>query len=60
MGELEFMNLTVDVLKEFLEDIPDEYSVVIEDFPGHNVSVMNFDIDDTSKEFVLKPGDLNE
>ena len=58
--EIEFMNLTVDILKEFLEYIPDEYSVVVEDFPNHTIPVMNFDTDDTSKEFILKPGDLNE
>lgn len=60
MCELEFINLTVGILKEFLEDIPDEYCVSVEDFPNHTVPVMNFDTDDDLKEFILKPGDLNE
>ena len=60
MTEMEFINLTVEILKEFLEDVPDEYSITVEDFPHHTIPVMNFDIDDNSKEFILKPGDLNE
>ena len=55
MTEMEFINLTVGVLKEFLEDVPDEYTVMVDDVP-----VMNFDVDDDVKEFVFKPGDLNE
>lgn len=60
MSEIEFINLTVGILKEFLEDIPDEYSVSVEDVPGHLIPVMNFDSYDDLKEFILKPGDLNE
>ena len=58
MTEMEFINLTVGILKEFLEDVPDEYSITVEDFPTHTIPVMNFDTNDEFKEFVLKPGDL--
>ena len=60
MTEMEFINLTVGILREFLEDVPDEYSITVEDFPNHTIPVMNFDIVDYAKEFVIKPGDLNE
>ena len=60
MTEMEFMNLTVGILKEFLEDVPNEYIVTVESSPGYNVPVMNFDTDEECKEFVFKPGDLND
>ena len=55
LSEMEFITLTVGVLREFLEDVPDEYTVMVGDVP-----VMNFDVDGTCKEFVFKPGDLND
>jgi hypothetical protein len=43
-----------------LEDVPDEYRVTVEEFEGSNLPVMSFDTVDEWKEFVLKPGDMNE
>lgn len=56
----EFLPLTVSVLKEFLEEVPDEYVVTVEEFEGSNLPVMSFDTVDEWKEFVLKPGDMND
>jgi hypothetical protein len=60
MSDLDFVVLDVGTLKEFLEDVPDEYSVTVEEFEGSNLPVMSFDTVDEWKEFVLKPGDMNE
>ena len=60
MSDLDFVVLDVGTLKEFLEDVPDEYRVTVEEFEGRNLPVMSFDTVDEWKEFVLKPGDMNE
>jgi hypothetical protein len=60
MSDLDFVVLDVGTLKEFLEDVPDEYRVTVEEFEGSNLPVMSFDMVDEWKEFVLKPGDMNE
>jgi hypothetical protein len=60
MSDLDFVVLDVGTLKEFLEDVPDEYRVTVEEFEGSNLPVMSFDTVDEWKEFVLKPGDMNE
>jgi hypothetical protein len=57
---MEFINLTVGILKEFLEDVPNEYLVTVEEFEGKTLPVMTFVTVDEWKEFILKPGDLNE
>jgi hypothetical protein len=57
---MEFINLTVGILKEFLEDVPNEYLVTVEEFEGKTLPVMTFETVDEWKEFILKPGDLNE
>ena len=53
MSDLEFINITVGILKEVLEDIPDEYIVRFEDevsiYP-----VMSYNVDSELKEFTLR------
>ena len=60
MCEKEFMNLNVGILKEFLEELPDDYNILVESVPNYFEPVMNLDIDDDCKEVIFKVGDLNE
>ena len=57
MSELEFINITVGILKEVLEDIPDEYIVRFEDDVS-SYPIMDYDVDDSVKELTLKMGDV--
>ena len=57
MSEMEFMNLTVGILKEILEDIPDEYSVRCE-LDGLVIPIMNYTIKDEYKDLLLNVGDI--
>lgn len=59
MTEMEFINLNVGIFKEILEDVPDEYMITVEDVPSFNIPVMNYDVEDEAKEFIIKPGNLN-
>lgn len=59
MTEMEFLNLTVGVLREVLEDIPDEYSIVCEE--NNDVyPIMNYSTQDDSKLLIFEVGDLND
>ena len=53
MSDMEFINMTVGLLKEILTDVPDEYIVRFEDC-GFSYPVMDYDVDDEYKEFNLK------
>ena len=53
MTEMEFINMTVGLLKEILQDVPDEYIVRFEDC-GFSYPVMDYDIEPDVKEFNLK------
>ena len=57
MTEMDFINITVGILKEILEDLPDEYTVRFEDH-GLSYPVMDYEVQDNFKELTLKPGDL--
>ena len=56
MSELEFINITVGILKEVLEDIPDEYIVRFED-DTTTYPIKDYEVDDSVKELTLKMGD---
>ena len=56
MSELEFINITVGILKEVLEDIPDEYIVRFEDDIS-SYPIKDYEVDDDCKELTLKMGD---
>ena len=55
-GDLEFINITVGILKDVLEDIPDEYIIRFED-TGLSYPIMDYEVDDSVKELTLKMGD---
>ena len=54
---MDFINITVGILKEVLEDIPDEYIVRFEDH-GLSYPVMDYEVQDSLKELTLKMGDM--
>ena len=56
MSDLEFINITVGILKEVLEDIPDEYIVRFED-DATTYPIKDYKVDDDCKELTLKMGD---
>ena len=56
MSELEFINITVGILKEVLEDIPDEYIVRFE-YDGLSYPIKDYEVQDDFKELTLKMGD---
>lgn len=56
MSDLEFINITVGILKEVLEDIPDEYLVRFED-TGLSYPIKDYEVQDDFKELTLKMGD---
>ena len=56
MTDMDFINITVGILKEVLEDIPDEYIVRFEDH-GLSYPVMDYEVQDSLKELTLKMGD---
>lgn len=55
MTDMDFINITVGILKEVLEDIPDEYIVRFED-QGMSYPIMEYDVQDNFKELTLKMG----
>ena len=57
MSDLEFINITVGILKEVLEDIPDEYIVRFED-RGLSYPIKDYEVEDDFKELTLKMGDM--
>ena len=57
MSEMEFINITVGILKEVLEDIPDEYIVRFED-TGLSYPIKDYEVEDDFKELTLKRGDM--
>ena len=57
MSDLEFINITVGILKEVLEDIPDEYIVRFED-NGLSYPIKDYEVEDDFKELTLKMGDM--
>ncbi len=57
MTDEEFIVLNVGLLKEILEDIPDEYVVRFED-RGLSYPIMDYDISSDFQELTLKPGDI--
>ena len=57
MSEMEFINITVEILKEVLEDIPDEYIVKFEDDVG-SYPIKDYEVQDDFKELTLKMGDM--
>ena len=57
MTEMDFINITVGILKEILEDIPDEYIIRFED-KGLSFPVKDYEIEDDLKEVTLKMGDM--
>lgn len=57
MSDMEFINITAGILKEVLEDIPDEYDVRF----GDDISsfpIKDYEVDDDCKELTLKMGDV--
>lgn len=54
---MDFINITVGILKEVLEDIPDEYIIRFED-NGLSFPVMDYEVQDSLKEITLKMGDM--
>ena len=56
MSDLEFINITVGILKEVLEDIPDEYIIRFEDM-GLSYPILDYEVQDDLKELTLKMGD---
>ena len=50
---MESLNINVGLLKEYLEDIPDEYMIVLNGVT-RNIPVKSINIDDESKEFILQ------
>ena len=56
MSDLEFINITVGILKEVLEDIPDEYIVRFEDDVS-SYPIKDYEVEDEFKELTLKMGD---
>ena len=50
---MEILGLTVGILKEFLEDIPEEYNIIIDKsniiYPASDIM-----LDDTCKEIIIK------
>ena len=56
MSDLGFINITVGILKEVLEDIPDEYTVRFEDDVS-SYPIKDYEVDDDFKELTLKMGD---
>ena len=57
MSDMEFINITVGILKEVLEDIPDEYIVRFEDETS-TYPIKDYEVDDDCKELTLKMGDM--
>ena len=57
MTDMDFINITVGILKEVLEDIPDEYIIRFED-NGLSFPVMDYEVQDSLKEITLKMGDM--
>ena len=57
MTDMDFINITVGILKEVLEDIPDEYIIRFED-NGLSFPVMDYEVQDSLKELTLKMGDM--
>ena len=55
MSDMEFINITVGILKEVLEDLPDEYIVRFEDM-GLSYPIMDYEVQDNFKELTLKMG----
>lgn len=55
MSDMEFINITVGILKEVLEDLPDEYIVRFED-SGLSYPIMDYEVQDNFKELTLKNG----
>ena len=55
MSDMEFINITVGILKEVLEDIPDAYIVRFED-RGLSYPIMDYEVQDNFKELTLKNG----
>ena len=58
MSELEFINITVGILKEVLEDIPDEYIISFEDDVCYSYPIKDYEVQDEFKELTLKMGDV--
>lgn len=56
MGDLEFINITVGILKEVLGDIPDEYIIRFED-DTTTYPIKDYEVEDEFKELTLKMGD---
>ena len=56
MSDLGFINITVGILKEVLEDIPDEYIVRFEDDVS-SYPIKDYEVEDEFKELTLKMGD---
>lgn len=50
---MEYLNINAGLLNEYLEDIPDEYMIVLEGTCG-SIPVKSISIDDESKEVILK------
>lgn len=59
MSDMEFINITVGILKEVLEDLPDEYIVRFEDM-GLSYPIMDYEVQDNFKELTLKMGGCKE
>lgn len=57
MADMDFINITVGILKEILEDIPDEYIILFEDH-GLSFPIMDYEVEDDLKELTLKMGDM--
>lgn len=53
MAIMEYLNINAGLLNEYLEDIPDEYMIVLEGTCG-SIPVKSISIDDESKEVILK------
>lgn len=52
---MDSINLNVGILKEALEDLPDEYMVLIDTVKnGVYLPVYTYTVDDESKELILK------
>ena len=59
MTEMDFMVMTAGILKECLEDVPDEYSIRFE-YTGMSYPIMDYEVQDEFKEFTLKYFEVKE
>ena len=60
MTDMDFIALNKIILAEILEDIPDEYTIMMDLGQGLHYPVIDYSINDDAKEVILTPGDLDD